>query len=128
MLAEQKKGRDVNKKTDIIVVGGGPCGSYAAYSVAKHGAEVTVCEEHPEVGAPRHCAGHLNISSMKRLGIQVPQEVIENKIKGAVFISPSGKQFVLRSRSPVTYVVNRELFDKHLAELAKKVGADYRLV
>ncbi len=121
-----KKGIDVNKKTDIIVVGGGPCGSYAAYTAAKHGAEVTVCEEHGEVGAPRHCAGHLNISSMKRLGIQLPQDVIENTIRGAVFYSPSGKEFVLRCRNPVTYVVNRELFDKHLAELAKKAGADYR--
>ena len=115
----------MNKKTDIIVVGGGPCGSYAAYTAAKHSAEVTVCEEHEEVGAPRHCAGHLNISSLKKLGIRVPQEVIENTIKGAVFISPSGKQFVLRCRNPVTYVVNRELFDKHLAELAKQSGADY---
>jgi len=116
----------VNKKTDIIVVGGGPCGSYAAYTAAKHGAEVTVCEEHEDVGGPRHCAGHLNISSLKRLGIRVPQDVIENIIKGAVFISPSGKQFVLRCSNPVTYVVNRELFDKHLAELAMQSGADYR--
>ncbi|PVX23987.1 MAG: hypothetical protein CW716_11010 [Candidatus Bathyarchaeum sp.] len=120
-----KRGRDLNKKTDIIVVGGGPCGSYAAYTAAKHGTEVTVCEEHPEAGAPRHCAGHLNISSMKRLGIKIPQDVIENTIKGAVFFSPSGKQFVLRCRNPVTYVVNRELFDKHLAELAKQAGAYY---
>ena len=116
----------MNKKTDIIVVGGGPCGSYAAYTAARHGAEVTVCEEHTEVGTPKHCAGHLNISSLKRLGIQLPQDVIENTIKGAAFISPSGKQFVLRCRNPVTYVVNRELFDKHLAELAIQSGANYR--
>jgi len=116
----------VNKKMDIIVVGGGPCGSYAAYTAARHGAEVTVCEEHTEVGTPKHCAGHLNISSLKRLGIQLPQDVIENTIKGAAFISPSGKQFVLRCRNPVTYVVNRELFDKHLAELAIQSGANYR--
>ncbi|MBN1784202.1 MAG: NAD(P)/FAD-dependent oxidoreductase [Candidatus Bathyarchaeota archaeon] len=116
----------MNKKTDIIVVGGGPCGSYAAYTAVKHGAEVTVCEEHEEVGGPRHCAGHLNISSLKRLGIRVPQNVIENIIKGAVFISPSGKQFVLRCRDPVTYVVNRELFDKQMAEVAMQSGVDYR--
>ena len=116
----------MNKKTDIIVVGGGPCGSYAAYTAARHGAEVTVCEEHTEVGTPKHCAGHLNISSLKRFGIQLPQDVIENTIKGAAFISPSGKQFVLRCRNPVTYVVNRELFDKHLAELAIQSGANYR--
>ena len=116
----------MNKKTDIIVVGGGPCGSYAAYTAVKHGAEVTLCEEHEDVGGPRHCAGHLNISSLKRLGIRVPQDVIENIIKGAVFISPSGKQFVLRCRDPVTYVVNRELFDKQMAEDAMQSGVDYR--
>ncbi len=59
----------MNKKPDIVVVGGGPCGSYAAYTAAKLGAEVVVCEDHEEIGAPNHCAGHLNISSLKRLGI-----------------------------------------------------------
>ncbi|PVX25768.1 MAG: hypothetical protein CW691_03540 [Candidatus Bathyarchaeum sp.] len=113
-------------KPDIVVIGGGPCGSYAAYSAAKRGAEVVVCEEHETVGAPDHCAGHLNISSLKRLGLRVPRGVIENKIKGAKIYSPSGKEFVLRCRNPVTYVVDRELFDKHLAELAVKAGVEYR--
>ena len=116
----------MKQKPDIVVVGGGPCGSYAAYTAAKLGAEVLVCEEHETVGAPKHCAGHLNISSLKRLEIAVPSAAIENKIRGAVFCSPSGKQFVLRCRAPVTYVVNRELFDKHVAELAVKAGAHYR--
>ena len=113
-------------KPDIIVVGGGPCGSYAAYTAAKLGAQVVVCEEHEEIGAPNHCAGHLSISSLKRLEIQIPRDIIENEIKGAVFYSPSGKEFVLRCRSPVTYVVDRGLFDKHLAELAVNVGVQYR--
>jgi digeranylgeranylglycerophospholipid reductase len=116
----------VKQKPGIIVVGGGPCGSYAAYTAAKLGAEVLVCEEHEEIGAPKHCAGHLNISSLRRLGLRVPRRAVENEIRGAVFISPSGKQFVLRCRAPVTYVVNRELFDKHLAELATKAGVKYR--
>jgi geranylgeranyl reductase family protein len=90
------------------------------------GAKVLVCEEHKEVGAPNHCAGHLSISSLKRLGIQLPQKVLENEIKGANFYSPSGKQFVLRCSNPVSYVVNRGLFDKHLAELAIDAGVQYR--
>ena len=113
-------------KPDIVVVGGGPCGSYAAYTAAKLGAEVVVCEDHEEVGEPNHCAGHLNISSLNRLGMQVPQDAIENEIKGAIFVSPSGKQFRLRCRNPVTYVVDRTLFDKHLFDLAKKAGVEYR--
>ncbi len=116
----------MKEKSDIVVVGGGPCGSYAAYTAAKLGAEVLVCEEHEEIGVPKHCAGHLNVSSLERLGMRMPRAAIENEIRGAVFCSPSGKQFVLRCRAPVTYVVNRELFDKHLAELAMKAGVMYR--
>ena len=115
----------MKEKPDIIVVGGGPCGSYSAYTAAKLGAEVLVCEEHETIGAPKHCAGHLSVSSLRRLGLRVLQGAVENEIKGAAFWSPSGKQFVLRCRAPVTYVVNRELFDKSLAELAIKAGVQY---
>jgi digeranylgeranylglycerophospholipid reductase len=117
----------VKEKPDILVVGGGPCGSYSAYTASILGAEVLLCEEHPEIGVPKHCAGHLNIPGLKRLGIQIPQAAIENQIKGAIFYSPSNKQFVLRCPDPVTYVVNRELFDKHLFNLAVKAGVHYRL-
>ncbi len=117
----------MKKKPDIAVVGGGPCGSYSALTAAKLGAEVTVCEEHEEVGAPKHCSGHLNIASLRRLGLQIPRGAVENEIRGAVFHSPSGKEFVLRCRAPVTIVVNRELFDKHLADLAVKAGVRYLL-
>jgi len=117
----------VKEKPDIVVVGGGPCGSYSAYTAAKLGAEVLVCEEHEEIGVPKHCAGHLNISSLRRLGLRIPRGAVENEIRGAVFHSPSGKEFVLRCRAPVTYVVNRELFDKHLFDLAVKSGVQYRL-
>lgn len=117
----------MKKKPDIVVVGGGPCGSYSAYTAAKLGAEVMVFEEHEEIGVPKHCAGHLNISSLRRLGLRVPRGAVENEIRGAVFCSPSGKQFVLRCHAPVTYVVNRELFDKHLFDLALKAGVHYGL-
>jgi digeranylgeranylglycerophospholipid reductase len=117
----------VNGKTDIVVVGGGPCGSYSALTAARLGAEVLVCEEHREIGVPKHCAGHLSVAGLERLGLHLPREAIENEIKGAVFHSPSGKEFVIRRGSPVTYVVNRELFDKHLSDLATKSGARYLL-
>jgi len=111
---------------DIIVVGAGPCGSVSAYTAAKLGTNVLVCEEHNQAGKPNHCAGHLSISSLQKLTLNFPSDTIENKIMGAKICAPSGNQFVLRCQSPVTYVLDREKFDKHLAQQAMKAGADYR--
>jgi len=117
----------VKEQTDIVVVGGGPCGSFAALTAAKLGAEVAVFEEHNEIGVPHHCAGLLSISGLKRVSLRLPEEVIENRIKGAVFYSPSCKELVIRRDAPVSYVINRKLFDKHLAKLATRSGVQFRL-
>ncbi len=117
----------MNKKTDIIVVGDSVCGSFSAMAAAKLGAEVIVCEEHKEIGVPEHCAGHISVSGLKRLDLSLPKKIVENEIKGAVFYSPCGKEFTVRCASPVTYVINRQLLDKHLAGLAEKAGVRYLL-
>lgn len=114
-----------SKKADVVVVGGGPCGSFAAWTLAKLGAEVAVFEEHEEIGVPSHCAGHVSINGLKRLALRLPQEIFENKIYGATFFSPSGLEFRVKRSSLVTCVLNRELFDKHLAMLATNAGARY---
>jgi len=115
----------LNAKFDSVVVGGGPCGSFSAFTMAKQGMNVIVCEEHKEIGVPTHCAGHLSLSGLKRLSLQLPSNVVENKFKGAVLHSPHGKKFSVKFNSPVTCVVNRELFDKYLSNLAMKAGAQY---
>jgi len=117
----------VNRKADIIVVGGGPCGSFSALTAAKLGATVIVFEEHKKIGVPSHCAGHISLRGLQRLGLSLPREVVENKFNGAVFYSPSGCEFRVRFTSPVTCVLDRTLFDKYLAELAEQVGVEYSL-
>ena len=111
--------------TEIIVVGGGPCGSYTGLTASKQNAKVIICEEHPEIGAPRHCAGHISLSGLKRLSLELPQKSIENEIRGAHFYSQSGEELTIRTKKTVTYIINRELLDKYLAELAAKAGAEY---
>ena len=113
------------KSIDAIVVGGGPCGSFAAWTLAKLGAKVAVFEEHKKIGLPSHCAGHVSLNGLKRLGLRLPRRIFENEINGAFFYSPSGLEFRVKRTSPVTYVLNRELLDEHLAELAMKAGAQY---
>lgn len=114
-----------NESTDVVVVGGGPCGSLAAWRLAKLGVDVTVFEEHKEIGLPSHCAGHVSFNGLERLGLRLPHKICENEIYGAVFYSPSGLEFRVKRSSPVTRVLNRELLDKHLAALAEKAGAQY---
>ena len=126
-MMTQNERREVNEKTDIVVVGGGPCGSFSAFTAARLGAEVSVFEEHSEIGVPKHCTGHLSTAGLKRLGLRLPHGTVENEFKGAIFHSPSGKKFVIRRSSPVTCVVNRELFDKYLSNLAMKSGVRYLL-
>ncbi len=116
------------KDSDVIVVGGGPCGSFAALHLAKLGIEVNVFEEHSEVGAPCHCAGHLSIGGLRLLGLYpLPAKIVENTFRGATIHSPNGEQFRIRFSSAITCAVNRVLFDKHIASSAMDAGANYFL-
>jgi len=118
----------MEKVLDVIVVGGGPCGSFTALNLAKHGANVTVFEEHSEIGFPSHCPGHLSIKGLRQLGFYpLPEEIVENTFYGAIFHSPKGKSFSVRFSQPVTCVVNRVLFDKYIAKMAEDAGAQYHL-
>ncbi len=113
---------------EAVVIGGGPVGSFTALSLSKLGVPTTVFEEHAEIGLPSHCAGHLSIRSLSNLGLYpLPNRIIENEFSAANFHSTAGTTFSVRLKHPITCALNRELFDKHLAEKAQAAGAEYRL-
>lgn len=114
--------------SDIIIVGGGPCGSFAALNLAKLGVKVKVFEEHADIGFPTHCPGHVAISGLKNLGLYpLPAKIVENTFYEVIFYSPKGGEFSVRFSSPITCVVNRFLFDNYIAEMAKDKGVFYHL-
>lgn len=113
---------------DVVVIGGGPVGSTAALHLAKQGIPVTVYEEHPEIGVPSHCAGHISIRSLKTLGLYpLPNGIIENNFSVANFYSPKGTKFSLHLKTPVTTALNRAKFDQYLADQAKAAGAEFKM-
>ena len=118
----------MKSKSDAIVVGGGPCGSFTALKLAERGLDVSIFEEHSKIGVPSHCAGHLSVEGLKILGLYpLPAEIVENTFCGAVFHSPNGNNFAIHFSSPVTCTVDRILFDRYIAEKAKSVGVRYHL-
>lgn len=115
-------------KPDVIVVGGGPVGSYAALKLAKLGVKVSVFEEHPTIGFPSHCAGHISIRSLRSMGLYpLPQGIVENTFCAANFYSPAGTRFSIHLSCPVTVVLNRAHFDQYLAKQAEAAGARFVL-
>jgi geranylgeranyl reductase family protein len=114
-------------KRDVVVVGAGPAGLISAREAAKSGIEVTVLEEHKEIGIPCHCAGLMSIKGLRRLQIPLNSRFVQNKVKGAIFHSPSGLSFSVEKEESVACVVNRSMFDKFLMKQAISSGAEIKL-
>jgi digeranylgeranylglycerophospholipid reductase len=116
------------QQTTATIVGAGPAGSYTALRLAKLGIKTDVYEEHTEVGLPSHCAGHISIRSLKNLGYYpLPKGIIENTFNAANFYSPTGTQFSIHLKKPVTCTLNRTKFDQHIANQAQQAGATFHL-
>jgi len=108
---------------DVIVIGGGPAGCYAALTAAANGCRVALFEEHAAIGWPRHDPGWLMYSDfskslMESLGKSVPFSTIDEY---RVCSAESGE---LVEKSPLAgYIVRRDVLDKELAVSAVKAGA-----
>ncbi len=101
----------------IVVIGGGPIGCYTAYLLAKTGHNVTVYENHGQIGAPIQCTGILT-SSFDEFSIPVDSFLVNTIDKIDVY-SPNASLSVNQK----DYVVCRNKFDNYFADLARKEGA-----
>jgi len=115
------------EERQILVVGAGPSGLIVAKEAARRGMDVLVVEEDSEIGVPCHCAGLLSLKGLERLNISTDGPYVQNMIQGAFFYSPSGLSFKVERQSPVACVVDRSIFDKHLASQAIRLGAEIKL-
>lgn len=111
---------------DVIVVGGGPVGCYAASQIARRGHSVLVVEEHAEIGRPIQCGGCITprVFDLPEADFRGERGVVINTLRGANAISPNGTTLSFKAPGVRAFVVNRSPFDKSFARLALKRGAE----
>ena len=110
---------------DVLIVGGGPAGLYAAERLARRGVSTVVCEEHGVIGDPVHCTGVLATESFDMLGL--PREATLNPLTTARFVSPAGITISYSTPTPLASVIDRGAFDRALAARAEAAGAQLRV-
>jgi len=115
---------------DVVVIGGGPAGCYAAKTTAEHGLRTLIIEEHATIGSPRHCTGWL-------IGAKFAHEIVEKTKAHVSFQKLNGlarrdikSGEILEEVSNIAgggYFMDRHMFDKEIARLAIEAGADLML-
>jgi len=116
-------------QTDVVIVGAGPAGSICAKYLAQSGVHVLVVEKRQEIGAPKRCAEAVDPKTFKAVGIEPNPLWLTNRIQTAVLYAPNENRvtFGARSSDESGVIIERKIFDKHLAKDAIRAGAKYWL-
>src|SRR5438067_4746961 len=108
------------KSFDVIIVGAGPAGSFAAERLASAGVRVALVDGRPP-GEPKACGGGVTSKALKAWPHLL--EAVGRTIDELDMYSPSGKHLHLKLDEPFA-VYSRITFDSFLRERARKAGAE----
>ena len=106
---------------DVVIVGAGPAGLFAAARLASAGLDVAVLEEHVEAGVPVHCTGVLADDAFDEFGLT--RQSLLNPLKRARFYAPSGDSIAHETDDVEAVVIDRRAFDQELQQNARAAGA-----
>ena len=113
------------KSYDVIIVGGGPVGSYVASQLAGKGHNVAVVEQKAALGEKVCCAGIISPKCVDSFALD--EDIILRRVNSAKLFSPSGG--LLRVWRPETQacIIDRAGLDASLAKQAQNRGVAYWL-
>ncbi|MFO1533103.1 MAG: geranylgeranyl reductase family protein [Thermoplasmatota archaeon] len=115
--------RAVDMHVDVLVVGLGPGGLIACRDFARQGFRVLGVDRKQELGWPKRCAEGVSDEGLAHCGVAPDPAWAYGRIEGAAIYSPSGKRVVLEGGDTYGWVVERKVFEKHLARDAILAGA-----
>lgn len=108
------------KPFDVLIVGAGPAGSFAAERLALGGARVALFDGRPE-GEPKACGGGVTAKALKAW----PQllNAVGRTVNELEMYSPSGKRLHMKLDEPFA-IYSRVAFDSYLRDRARDAGAE----
>ena len=104
---------------DLLIIGAGPAGGFAAELLAKGGASVALFDGRPE-GEPKACGGGVTAKALKAWPHLL--DAVGRTIDELDLYSPSGKRLHLKLDEPFA-VYSRVAFDSYLRDRARDAGA-----
>ena len=109
----------MGERFDVLIVGAGPAGSFAAEMLARGGVRVALFDGRPQ-GEPKACGGGVTSKALKAwphlLG------AAGRTISELEMYSPSGKRLYLKLEEPFA-IYSRTAFDSYLLRRAVEAGA-----
>src|SRR2546422_10865471 len=104
---------------DVLIVGAGPAGSFAAERLARGGVPVALFDGRPP-GEPKACGGGVTSKALKAWPHLL--EAVGRNVDELDMYSPSGKHLHLKLDEPFA-IYSRIAFDTFLRERARDAGA-----
>ncbi|MBC2697754.1 MAG: geranylgeranyl reductase family protein [ANME-2 cluster archaeon] len=110
---------------DLIIIGGGPCGSAAGRIAGKKGLKTLLIEK--EI-FPRYkpCGGALSEHAMSYLDFEIPESMIERDIFGAR-AHFKGQVVEQHKDSRIAVLITRSILDNYLLEKAGETGIEIKM-
>ena len=113
----------LKNKYDVVVVGGGPAGSMAAWEAAKGGVAVCMLEKDRDIGYPVRCGEAVGESGLRQF-VEIEDSWIAEKITSVKLVSPNLTSVDIDFAAETGYILNRRIFDYDLSRYAANAGAE----
>ncbi|MBN2126923.1 MAG: NAD(P)/FAD-dependent oxidoreductase [Candidatus Diapherotrites archaeon] len=106
-----------NLTCDVLVVGAGPAGLSAAYSLAKAGKKVICIDKKEKIGEPVRCAEGIGSYLFNKLPFKIPKNLLEWRIDGLKF-NYSDLTITRKGGQWAGFSINRTIFENWLLKKA----------
>jgi len=124
----------LHKEVDLVVVGAGPGGLYAALEALKRGLSVHVFDKKTVVGTPVKCGEYFPVrkemerllpSAMEYMGVfDIPKDAVDNTCKKLRVISPRGSEFEFDFEA---FILDRTVLEQYMAKEVEQLGGTIEL-